>query len=80
MTGGVRPTPGLAGRLVAAANSTDFTAEPDTRLGFEARHIPARVRPLTRLPGYRSVRETVFGRQAKDASTVVVRRQPPESS
>ncbi len=78
LTGGIRPTPTLAGKAVAIAASTDYTAEPEMQLGVRQVRLPARIEPLARLPAYRKVRDTVIDREAKHASTVVVRRHRSE--
>jgi len=76
LTGGVRPTPALAAKLLDATDVTDFVADTDLKLGFEERTIPTRFRPLIAQSRYQKVREVTVGQRARDASTVVIRRAP----
>jgi hypothetical protein len=77
LTGGVRPTPGLAALFAETARSTDFIVDPATQLGFERRKLPKRFRVFASQPGYARVRDLIVGRKAQSASTVVVRRSTP---
>jgi hypothetical protein len=72
LTGGVRPTPRLAERVVNAAETTDFVAEPERDIGFERTTLPRRFRPFTRDAAYREIRKDVFGRKVKNASTAML--------
>jgi hypothetical protein len=75
LTGGRRPTAKLAAQVVNAAETTDFVADADRSLGFERKALPRRFRPFTRDAAYRAIRDDVFGRKMKNASTAVLHRR-----
>jgi hypothetical protein len=76
-TGGVRLSAALAARLVDAAETTDFVADPELKLGFERQKLPRWFRLLATRKGYRRVRDVLHGRKVQNASTVIFRRRGP---
>ncbi len=80
LIGGVRLSPALAARLVEAAETTDFVADPDSELGFQRKSLPKRFRPLAEQQEYKRVRQAMHKRKVQDATTVIVRRKRPAQS
>jgi len=73
--GRIKLTAALAATLVDAAQTTDFVADPASKLGFKRLSLPKRFRLLATLPEHAKVRELIVARRIQTARTVVV--EPP---
>ncbi len=68
--GRARLTSGLAATVVEAAQTTDFVADPNLKLGVRRPSLPRRLRLLTTLPEHADVRELIAARRVQTARTV----------